>query len=256
LKTESEDNFELLVIRVESARLHIQFNGGNSVQAKPLILLLCCGLSLNCSQSGSSSQPLASQQSTASGSPLPAATSPPASGSLTTGLKVDSCKMLTSDELKAVLGEPLKETKASDRADGGFNVSQCFYSLPTFSKSVSLSVTSAGTRDVREFWDETFHREEAEKQSERKEEKEKAKDRKEPRTEKKEGRGEEEEESHPPQKVAGAGDEAFWIGSPIGGALYVLKKNVFFRISIGGSDDQKTRLNKSKALATKILARV
>ena len=226
------------------------------MKAKPLILLLCCGLSVNCSQSGSTSQPLASPQSTASGSPLPAATGTPASGSATAGPKVDSCKMLTSDELKAVLGEPLKETKASDRADGGFHVSQCFYALPTFTKSVSLSVTSAGTRNVREFWEETFHREEEEKGRERKEEKERGKDRKEPRTEKKEGRSEEEEESHPPEKVAGIGDEAFWLSSPIGGALYVLKKNVFFRISIGGSDDQKTRLNKSKALATKILARV
>lgn len=227
------------------------------MKAKPLVLLLCCGLSLNCSQSGSTSQPLASQQSTASSSPLPAATSTPAPGSVTTtGLKGESCKLLTSDELKAVLGEPLKETTASERADGGFNVSQCFYALPTFTKSVSLSVTRAGTRDVREFWEETFHREEEKKERERKEEKEKAKDRKEPRPEKKEGREEEKEESLPPQKVAGTGDEAFWIGSPIGGALYVLKKNVFFRISIGGSDDQKTRLNKSKALATKILARV
>lgn len=220
------------------------------MKAKPLILLLCCGLSLNCSQSGSPGQPVASQQSTASGSPLPGATSTPASGSVTTGLKIDSCKMLTSDELKAVLGEPLKETKASDRADGGFNVSQCFYALPTFTKSVSLSVTSAGSRNIRDYWEETFHREEAEKERERKAEKDKAgKDQKEPRTEKK-------EKEHPPQKVAGTGDEAFWIGSPIGGALYVLKKDIFFRISIGGSDDQKTMLNKSKALATKILARV
>jgi hypothetical protein len=157
-----------------------------------------------------------------------------------------------------VLGEALKETKASDRADGGFNVSQCFYTLPTFSKSVSLSITSSGTRDVREFWKETFHREEAEeKDRERKREKEKgSKDEKERRTEKKEGRGEEEEEGAPPQKVPGTGEEAFWVGSPIGGALYVLKKNIFFRISIGGSDNQQTKLNKSKTLALRILARV
>lgn len=225
------------------------------MKAKRLILVLSCGLALNCSQSGSTTQPLASQ-STPSGSPRPVATgTPPATGSAATGPKIDSCKMLTSDELKAVLGESLKETKASDRADGGFNVSQCFYALPTFSKSVSLSVTSAGTRDIKEFWEETFHREEAEKDRERKAEKDKAgKDQKEPRTEKKERRGEEKE--HPPQKITGTGDEAFWMGSPIGGALYVRRKNMFFRISIGGSDDQKTRLNKSKALAMKILARV
>lgn len=220
------------------------------MNAKRMILVLCCGLALGCAQSGTTTQPLASQQSTPSGSPSPVATGTPAPGSAMTGLKIDSCKMLTSDELKTVLGEPLKEAKASDRADGGFYVSQCFYALPTFTKSVSLSITSAGSRNIREYWEETFHREEAEKERERKKDKEKdGKGQKEPRTEKK-------EKEHPPQKVAGTGDEAFWIGSPIGGALYVLKKDIFFRISIGGSDDQKTMLNKSKALATKILARV
>jgi hypothetical protein len=230
------------------------------VKAKGLILVLSCGLALNCSQSGSTSQPLASQQATPPSDLAAAANSTPpaAPGSVAAGPKIDSCKVLTSDELKSVLGESLKETKASDRADGGFNVSQCFYALPTFSKSVSLSITSSGTRDVREFWKETFHREEsAEKERERKGEKEKGgKEEKDRRTETKERRGEEEEEATPPQKVTGTDDESFWVGSPIGGALYVLKKNIFFRISIGGSDDQKTRLNKSKTLAMKVLAHV
>ncbi|MDX6613763.1 MAG: hypothetical protein QOD75_2949 [Blastocatellia bacterium] len=229
------------------------------MKAKSLILVLSCGLALSCSQSGSTSQPLASQPATPpSGAAATTTSTPGTSASVVPGSKVDSCKVLTSDELKSVLGEALKETKASDRADGGFNVSQCFYTLPTFSKSVSLSITSSGTRDVREFWKETFHREEAEeKDRERKREKEKgSKDEKERRTEKKEGRGEEEEEGAPPQKVPGTGEEAFWVGSPIGGALYVLKKNIFFRISIGGSDNQQTKLNKSKTLALRILARV
>lgn len=246
----------MLAIRVESALLvRSRPNGGNVLKGKSLILIVSCGLALNCSQSGSTSQPTASQQATPSGSPWAAAstTSTPISGAAPSASKIESCKVLTSDELKSVLGEPLKETKASDRADGGFNVSQCFYALPTFSKSVSLSITSAGTRDVREFWEETFHREEAEA-------KERARDRKQQKgrvgRDEKERRGEEEGEGAPPQKVAALADEAFWVASPVGGALYVLKKNTFFRLSIGGSDDQKTRLNKSTELAKKILARM
>ena len=229
------------------------------MKVKCTILVVSCALTLSCSSSSPTSQPPSSQPATPPTSSEPAATVTPAPGTVGTkaGEKIDSCKVLTSDDLKSVMGESLKEAKASDTAGGGFNVSQCFYSLPTFTRSVSVSITTAGTRDPREFWEETFHRaEEAEEERER--EKEKAKTGKGEKERPKEGKGrsEEEEEESKPEKVTGIGDEAFWAGSPIGGALYVLKKNTFFRISIGGSDDQKTRLNKSKALAAKILSRV
>ena len=216
--------------------------------ARIVALLFVCGLALGCSKSA---QPSASQGSapTAGSSPAAANSTPLTNGNSSPPLaKIDSCKVLTSDDLKSVQGEALKETKASDRADGGFNISQCFYTLPTFTKSVSVAITSAGTRDPKAFWKETFHRDEAE---------EKDRDRKgKASREDKSRRGEEEAESAPPQKVTGVGDEAFWMGSRIGGALYVLKQNVFFRISLGGPDDQKTKLNKSKTLAKTILSRL
>ena len=66
--------------------------------------------------------------------------------------KIDSCKLLTSDELKQVQGEPVKEALRSDREQGGLIVSQCYYSLPTAANSVVLNVTTAtegaGARDV------------------------------------------------------------------------------------------------------------
>jgi hypothetical protein len=245
-------------MRVESALLVvIAHHGGTSVKVKALILVAACALALSCSNSGSTSQPLTSQPATPANAPTSDTATPsssPVAEKSASG--IDPCKVLTSDELKAVLGEPLRETKASERPDGGFHVSQCFYSLPTLAKSVSVSITSRGTRDPREFWKETFHREDAaEKEREREKEKRGSKSEKDERKEKGR-REEEEEESAPPQKVDGIGEEAFWMSSPIGGALYVLQKNAFVRISIGGSDDQKTRLNKSKALAAKILGRV
>jgi hypothetical protein len=244
-------------MRVESALLVVfAHHGGTSVKVKGLILVGACVLALSCSNSSSPSQPLTSEPAPPANAP-PSSTATPASNAVAekSGSAIDPCKVLTSDELQAVLGEPLKETKASERPDGGFHVSQCFYSLPTLAKSVSVSITSRGTRDPREFWKETFHREDAaEKEREREKEKRGSKSEKDERREK--GQREEEEESAPPQKVGGIGEEAFWMSSPVGGALYVLQKNAFVRISIGGSDDQKTRLNKSKALATKILGRV
>ena len=69
--------------------------------------------------------------------------------------KVDSCKLLTNDDLKEVQGEAPKEAQRSDREQGGFVVAQCYYSLPTTSNSVVLNITTAseggGVRDRKNF---------------------------------------------------------------------------------------------------------
>lgn len=152
--------------------------------------------------------------------------------------KLDSCAMLTSQDIESIQDEALKETRLSETSANGFNVSQSFFTLPTFTNSISLVVTQrgdgAGARDPRQFWRDTFHRD-----------KEPEKD-----------RGEEEGESRPPQKVSGIGDEAFWMTSPAAGILYVLKGSSFVRISIGGREDQQTKIKKSKALAQKVIDRL
>jgi hypothetical protein len=209
-------------------------------------------------QSAAGNQGVTSPQSTAvSPSPLsqngePAAAAAPGKG------KIDACALLTGDEIRSVQGETLKETKASGSAESGFNVSQCFFSLPTFNNSISLVVTQkgdgAGARDPREFWEATFDKEsegerekEHDKKSEKEREKEKAKGK---------NREEEEEEAAPPQKIAGVGDEAFWTGSRVGGALYVLKGSSYLRVSVGGAGSQQSKINKSKALARMALKRL
>jgi len=173
--------------------------------------------------------------------------------------KVDACAMLDSKEIQAVQGEPVKETKLSGQAGGGLLISQCFFTLPTFSNSISLLVAQKGdgpdAKAPSEFWRETFQNGSAgEKDRERERERAKKADDK----DKKAGgrREEEEEEITPPQKVTGVGDEAFWIGSRVGGALYVLKGNAYLRISIGGSGDQTNRIAKSKTLAQKVVSRL
>ena len=159
--------------------------------------------------------------------------------------KVDACMLLTSKEVQSVQGEALKEAKSSGRSEGGLSTSQCFFTLPTFTNSISLAVTrrgdGPGARDPKQFWKETFHRET---------ESEQARDRDRNKGQERNERGEEEEEKGaPPQKITGVGDEAFWAGSRFGGALYVLKGNAFIRVSVGGTGDQQTKIKKSKALA-------
>jgi len=187
----------------------------------------------------------------------PATTVPAAPASSAVKAKVDVCALLTSDDLKSVQGEALKEAQRSDRRDGAFIVAQCYYALPTTSNSVVLNVTTAGEGqgggNPKQFWEDTFGKYEGgdkEKEREREKVRERAKQAK-----PKEGEGEE-EEGAPPEKVSGLGDESFWLASRVGGALYVLKKDVFFRISVGGAGDEKAKLKKSKTLAQQVLKRI
>ena len=188
----------------------------------------------------------------------PAASSPVARPSAAiVKLKMDVCGLLTSDDLKAVQGEAYKDAQRSDRLDGDFIVAQCYYAMPTTANSVVINVTAAkdetGARSPKALWEQTFGGDE-EKEREGKGESEREREKaKEPRERREEG---EEKEASPPERVKDLGEEAFWVGSPVGGALYMLKGAQFFRISLGGAGDQKAKLNKAKLLAQKILSRL
>ena len=143
-----------------------------------------------------------------------------------------------------IQGSPIKETKSSASSGTGFRVSQCFYTAAEFSKSVSLAVTQKdpdhqAKRSPKDFWEETFGRFD--------------KDEKERDRARSEG---EERESIPPKKIESIGEEAFWTSNRFGGILYVLKGDAFISISVGGTDDEDTKIKKSKALAQKALQRL
>ena len=169
--------------------------------------------------------------------------------------KFDACGLIRKDEIEAIQGSPINETKSSARSDADFRISQCFYTAAESSKSVSLAVTqsdprSSAKRSPKDFWKKTFGRFEGEaKESEDdKEKKESLRD---------QARGRDEEEtSVPPKKIDGIGEAAYWTGNRFGGALYVLKKDAFIRISVGGPDKEETKIEKSKTLAQKALERL
>jgi hypothetical protein len=159
--------------------------------------------------------------------------------------KVDACAMLTSKEIESIQSEPVQETKLSGTSAGGFDVSQCFFTLPTFTNSISLSITQRGdgpgARDPKEYWRDTFHREKDLKKGGEREKRREV---------------EQEEESAPPKKITGIGEEAFWVGSRVAGALYVLKGHNYVRVSVGGPGDEKSKIGKSKMLAKKVINRL
>ena len=193
---------------------------------------LCLFVTVGCSKSDKP------EAATATPQPSASATQPTASSTVkeAPGDGSFACALLTKEETAAVQGEPFKETKASQKSSGGLAISQCYFELPTTVNSIVLTVTQkaqgADARDPKQNWQELFHRD---KSSEKKEE------------------GKEE---HGPEKIEGLGDEAFWTGSRVGGALYVLKGNSFIRISVGGGAGRAEKIEKSKTLAESILKRL
>lgn len=159
-------------------------------------------------------------------------------------VKFDVCGLLELNEIEGRIGSPIKESKGSENRSGNLRISQCVYVAAQLNKSVSLVVTQedplqGGKQSVRDFWHKRFDR-----YTEQSEEKEEAK-----RNSSKE---EEEREGRPPRKVESLGDEAFWTA----GSLYVLKKNAFLRLSVGGPDSEEVKLEHSKALAAIALKRL
>ena len=118
--------------------------------------------------------------------------------------------------------------------------------------NVTTSIERAGAPNPRDFWERTFREADEKERAGGKSER----GRDQPKEKARERRAGEEEEGAPPEEVKGLGDEAFWSASRVGGALYVLKKDQFFRISIGGAGDAQTKLNKSRTLAQKVLKKL
>jgi hypothetical protein len=160
--------------------------------------------------------------------------------------KFDACALLPKKEVEAIQGSPIKDTKSSERIDGDFRMSQCFFTAAEFNRSVTLAVfqkhpTDPTKRSPVDFWKHTFGRYEKEES-----------DKEEPKSEE----GREKEEGVPPRKIAGLGDEAFWVPNRFGGTLYALKGEAFLSISIGGPDKEEVKIDKSKKLAAKALRRL
>ena len=165
--------------------------------------------------------------------PNAAAPSPVASPG---GPVLDVCSLLTSEEIQAVQGEPLKERKPGVSSRGKLSTSQCFFELPTFSNSISLQVLERGTgteaSDPKQVWNEMFYKEPP------------------PPV------GEGARRKEPPERIEGIGDEAFWAGNEKIGAFYVLQGSCYIRLSVGGGGDKPTKIKKLRDLAQLVLKRL
>src|SRR5579864_4885597 len=157
--------------------------------------------------------------------------------------KPDPCALLSSADIQAVQGDAVQDTKPSTQPAGGLVMSQCLFRTASPSKSVSLAVASPGSVSPRAFWQKQFHSGKSEP-----EEKDKVAGRNDA--------NEVEDESTRPRTIKGVGEQAYWIGSHMVGALYVLKGNTFLRISVGGVRSEAARIQKSVVLARLALKRL
>jgi hypothetical protein len=182
------------------------------------------------------------------------------SNSQATAGTLDACSLLKNEEIEAIQGSHIKEAKNSQSPGSNLQTAQCFYLAEEFSKSVSLSVTravsgSSNKTSVSDFWKQRFVNAEKHEEKER-DEKEREGDREKKESLRQQREEREEKEGGSVTKIEGLGDEAFWSGTRVGGALYVLKNQAFVRISLGGADTNEVRIEKAKKLAAKALERM
>lgn len=147
----------------------------------------------------------------------------------------NACQLLTPREVARVQGEAFQSTKLTEASERGLEISQCFYALPSFTRSVSVDVMRG---KALEFWRQHFPRAGDEDERERA---------------KPDAKKEPESEARP---VRGVGDAAVWSGNRMAGALYVLRGETILRVSVGGPGTAEEKIERSKKLAARALRRL
>jgi len=141
------------------------------------------------------------------------------------------CSVVTADDVFGIFGAPFDEPRKSVQTSGDITVTQCYYGQPVRYAADSMTIEFTTAPDVHELWEKQF----------------------EPSEE-----GEREKESGEKHRieVEGLGRDAFWGGNRVSGALYVLAPSAIMRISIGGSGDVASKIERSKKVAMKALEKM
>lgn len=172
----------------------------------------------------------------------------PAKTSRTTTPALDVCSLLDRSSIASVQGTAVQQAQATGGDSGDLYISQCYY-IAVSGEGKNLSVhlqviqrnPNSSKRDaVYEFWEKRFDREESEPE----------------RGEKRGSSRDEEEGGVKPVAVRGLGNEAFWIRSGRAGTLFVRSNQKIVRLSLGGSENETEKVQKSKTLAKQVLARL
>ncbi len=242
------------------------------MRLKTLTLLLLCALvaAPACGARGGA------QDANAQRPPTPTPTPTPTPAATAAAMpRSATCTLLSDEDLKEVQGETPADAQGSEHFAGGLSMSQCFYRLPTFARSINLEVVRAGqdapAGALKEYWRKRFHPEaveERERARELNEERERAREqllereraagqvREGGHRQKDEEEGREDKEDARPQRVPGLGEEAYMTWNSRAVMLYVLKGDAVVRVAVSGPEDRPARLKRASALAGKALKRL
>ena len=175
---------------------------------------------------------------------------PPAARERPIAKTPDACALLADADVRDALRAVVKQRQPGSQEAHGLLLSQCYVGTGS-PRSVSIAVagvTTSGGRTVtpRAVWRDQFHPR-GERAAERNREHREAA---------RPGEARETEGEADVRPIAGVGEEAFWSGTRVAGALYVLRRNTFLRVSVGGISDEKERIEKSRQLALRALAKL
>ncbi len=147
------------------------------------------------------------------------------------------CALLTSEELERVVGARPVRSRPSENKGGGLTITACYYEMADATDSISVSVTRSSPgplgRDPKQFFEDRIES-----------------------YEKRQSKREKGEEDKGLDFVNGLGDKALWMGTMVGGNLYVLKDHLLISIGVGSGNDPKARRDKAVALAHLLLSRL
>ena len=147
----------------------------------------------------------------------------------TTHPPVDPCTLLSANDVQRIEGEAPRETKAAPAEAGALQAQQCFYALPTFAKSFTVTVMTGN--HIEHEWEKLFE-------------------------EREEHEEEDEEESASIEHIPGLGRDARWSVSRYSGVLHVRTSNAIVRITTGSTGDEQDRLRRATEIARTVLAKL
>jgi len=185
--------------------------------------------------------------------------------------KTETCQLISAEEFREVQGEEPADAQGTEHTAAGLSMSQCFYRLPTFSKSVNLEVTRAAegapAGALKSHWRNLFGPDSLEARGRRLGREEAAKaEREEILKREREAGGfreggkrrkkDREAEDAPPRRVEGVGLEAYWTGNKTAASLYVLAENAVVRVSPAAGEEVDVKIKKASELARRVLKRL
>src|SRR4051794_12416647 len=162
------------------------------------------------------------------------------------------CQLLSSQDIESTQNSILRKLNPKQFVQNGFRISLCVFQTSDISKSLQLSIIESDPddpqkHDVHNLWEVMFR-------------KKRNRDKKETGTKKRETESDEDDDEgglaiKDSTRIRKIGDDAYWSTSQYGGALFILRGDRIFRVSIGGAEPLSVKLSKSKVLGFAALTR-